>query len=163
MFPLLRALFLAAVLSGAALPSAHGAGEVRVAFIEPEHYTDGRLRSCQGADALVLDTLEQHLQRIAARCLRDGDVLDIAVQDIDLAGRRRAGACSSQRVMREVTWPRIRLAWTLRRGGAGVEQAAEQVSDMNYLWNSRQASAESTPLPYERRMLTDWAGQRFCR
>lgn len=142
------------------------AAELQVEFVEPERYADAHLDRSHGMDERVLGTVEQHLQRLAARCLQSGDAMHIRVLDIDLAGQQnwgsRAGA-SHLRIMREVTWPSITLAYTLRRADGQVIEARKRLTDMNYLWNSARAQADSMPLPYERRMLSDWFGQAFCR
>lgn len=160
------ALFSTAALwATLVLASAAAAGELQVRFIEPERFTDARLDPSYGSSPRLLHIIEQHLQGLADRCLGPSQALEIRVLDIDLAGRQewwhRSGA-SDLRVMREITWPRIHLAYTLRRDKADVVEARELVSDMNYLWNSASVRGDSVPLPYERAMLTRWFEGRFC-
>jgi hypothetical protein len=157
----------AAVLgAGLMLASASAAGEVQVRFVEPERFTDAHLDTHYGTDIRVLQIIEQHLQGLASRCLGSDQKLEIQVLDVDLAGRQewwhRAGAYDL-RVMREITWPRIDIAYILRREKVGVVEARERISDMNYLWNSAYVRGDSVPLPYERIMLTNWFERTFCR
>ncbi|MET0961923.1 MAG: DUF3016 domain-containing protein [Noviherbaspirillum sp.] len=146
--------------------AAAAAGGVQVRFIDPQHYTDARLDGYGATDERVLRTLERHLQELGGRCLDAGDTLDIQILDIDLAGQqewwRRSGA-RNLRVMRDVTWPRIRLAYALRRADGEIIESRERLSDMNYLWSSAYVRTDSMELPYERAMLSSWFSQSFCR
>ena len=134
--------------------------------VEPERYADARLNGSYGTDERVLQIIEQHLQRLAGRCLGLGDALHIRVLDIDLAGQEewwnRSGSYHV-RIMRESTWPRIHLAYALRRSNGEMIEARERVRDMDYLGNSVYIRADSMPLPYERAMLTNWFERTFCR
>jgi hypothetical protein len=145
------------------LPAAAG---LQVQFIEPERYTDAHLDRSYGTDERVLQIIERHLQGLAGRCLGPGDALQIRVLDIDLAGQQEwwnnAGSYNL-RTMREGTWPRISLAYSLGRSNGENTEARERVSDMNYLGNSIHVRADGMPLPYERVMLTDWFERKFCR
>jgi Protein of unknown function (DUF3016) len=158
-----RAALLAAALLGASAPAL---AQLRVHFVEPDQFTDASLGGRYGTDRRVLHVLEQHLHELAARCLAPAQALEIRVLDIDLAGRQewwnRSGAYDA-RVMREITWPRIDIAYTLRRSDSEVIEARDHVSDMNYLWRSAYVRSDSMPLPYERAMLTHWFEHKFCR
>lgn len=160
------ASFSTAVLAAALLIAAGpAAAAFQIRFVEPERFTDASLDTGYGSDARVLRVIEQHLQGLADRCLDPGQTLEIQVLDIDLAGRQewwnRAGAYDL-RVMREITWPRIDIAYALRRDNADVIEAREKISDMNYLLNSAYVRGDSAPLPYERAMLTSWFERKFC-
>ena len=157
---------LPAVLAVVLMVSAPAAAEFQVQFVEPERYTDAHLNRYDGPDERVLRIVEQHLQRLASRCVDASDALHIQVLDIDLAGRQEWGRGSGAynlRIMSEVTWPRIQVVYTLRRGMGEVIEVRQRISDMNYLWNSAYIRADSTPLPYERVMLTNWFERTFCR
>jgi hypothetical protein len=163
----LQAVYFSAAVLGTALmlASTAAAGEFQVRFIDPERFTDARLDAGYASSPRVMRIIEQHLQGLANRCLGPGQALEIRVLDIDLAGSQewwhRSGG-SNLRVMREVTWPRIDIAYTLRRANTDVVEARERIRDMNYLWNSTFARGDSMPLPYERAMLTNWFEERFC-
>ena len=165
----LPSLAFSAVVAGAALfPGSALAGDAfRIEFVEPERFTDAHLDSySHGVDQRVLRSLKQHLQSLAKRCLHGNQALDIQVLDIDLAGHQEwwghRGA-HDLRVMRDITWPRIDLDYTLRTGDGQIKKDRERVSDMHYLWRSAYMRSDSTLLPYERAMLTTWFERRFCR
>ena len=154
---------LATVLLTISLPAA---AELQVQFMEPERYTDAHLDRSFGTDERVLQSIEQHLQKLAGRCLDSGDALHIRVLDIDLAGQQEwwnNPSAYNLRIMRDATWPRINLVYTLRRSNGENVEARERVSDMNYLGNSVYMRADSMPLPYERVMLSNWFERTFCR
>lgn len=141
------------------------AGETQVIFIEPENFTDARLnRPAGGADTLVLNTIERHLQQLGHRCMAAGRSVHIRIHDIDLAGRIEwwHGPSRQTRVMNEITWPRIKLTYAVRENGQAGQDTPLELSNLAYLSESPFLRAESTPLPYERAMLTRWFEQQFC-
>lgn len=141
------------------------ASETKVSFIQPENFTDARLdRPSGGADRIVLNTMQRHLQQLGGRCLPAGQALDIRIHDIDLAGQVAwwHGPSGQTRVMSEATWPRIKLAYSLQEGAQSGAETRQELSEINYLMESPYVRAESTPLPYERAMLTRWFEREFC-
>jgi hypothetical protein len=149
-------------LSGAAC-----AGGVSVTFVDPEHYADaayGRAFAGELERGEVQRDIEAHLQRLGESGLRPGDTLRIDVLEIDLAGqfepfRFRPGA--DVRVFRDVSWPRLRLRYTLTRGDQVAESRDEQLADMNYL-ASFNRYAKSDRLRYEKAMLDAWFEKRIA-
>jgi len=163
----LRRFTLALLLPVAGpLPAGNAdAGNVAIRYVNPKDYTDAAMDGANRTDPRVLTILERHFQSLAARCLPPGKTLNIQVLDIDLAGQvewRRGGSGNSVRVLREITWPRITLAYTLHGDDGRVAEAREQVNDMDYLWAGGTARTQSEPLSYERAMLERWFLQRFC-
>lgn len=142
------------------------AANVSVAFLQPENYADAgysRSFASERDRAEVQRDIEQHLQRLAERSLPASDALKIEVLDIDLAGRFepfrfRNGA--DVRIMRDITWPRIKLRYTLTRGDQVVASAEEQLADMNYLMSINRYSSGDR-LRYEKVMLDDWFAKRI--
>jgi hypothetical protein len=154
------AVGLGALLLSPALPAAG----LTVRFVAPEHYTDAGNYAYD--TERTLRTLERHLAKLGDRCLAEGEKLELQVLDIDLAGRRewRRGPGYDLRVMREITWPWLELAYVWRDGaGQVLGEGRERVSDQNYLWRSAYVSGSSDELPYEKAMLRDWFERRFCR
>ena len=142
-----------------AAPSAAG---VSVSFIQPEKYVDAAYSRSYASEkdrAEVQRDIERHLQRLAGRSLPASDTLTIEVLDIDLAGWfepftfRRTGA--EVRVMRNVTWPRIKLRYALTRGDQLLASGEEQVIDQNYLMMSNRYFVGDR-LRYEKAMLDAW-------
>lgn len=158
--------FLLAGLFCLALP-ASALAEVRVSFVDPAGYTDASLRGARrGAEpgSPVLSGLEGYLKRLGARELAPGQVLDIRVLDIDLAGEYRpwVRSLNEVRIADGLTPPRIRLEYRLRERGRTVLSASETVTDTNYLSRAGVAGA-SDSLRYEKAMLRDWFRRRLVR
>jgi hypothetical protein len=142
------------------------ANRVDIEFVDPVHYTDVGPYKYR-LDHGPLPAIERHLQKQGADCLAAGDRLQIRFLDIDLAGRLewwRGAAYQDLRVMRDVTWPRMRLAYRWLDGAGRLRQQDEvRLSDMNYLTHSRYLTAGDEPYGYDKAMLTRWFRQQFCR
>lgn len=155
----MRTLISFAALAACAV-GIQAAGTVQVSFVEPDKYADAGRSFDRPAN---LRTIEAHLQSLGQRYLADGQVLNIEVLDVDLAGElrpsRRSG--SDVRVVRGgADWPRMALRYTLE--GSGPPQRGEdRIADLSYqLRVSSYANRE--PLRYEKRMLDDWFKTRFA-
>lgn len=143
------------------MPAFGAVAEVTVTFVEPRHYTDAGAYDA----AYELRTLERHFTQQGQRCLAPGEKLELQVLDVDLAGRREwwRGRGYDARVMREITWPRLDLAYVWRDGsGKLLGEGKARVADQNYLWRSGYVRVDSDELPYEKAMLRDWFEQNFC-
>ncbi|MCO7514016.1 DUF3016 domain-containing protein [Pseudomonas guariconensis] len=141
--------------------------QVEVRFDHPEKFRDASLDSQgyeRGADAYVMKSLTQHLQKLGQRYLQPGQQLRIAISDIDLAGRYEPwhGRAYDVRFMREITWPSIDLSYTLSQPGQPDRQAQERVSDKMYLSRPGRQASSSDRLYAEKAMLDDWFRQRFA-
>lgn len=154
-------LYGAAVIAALMLPAAAQAATT-VRFMAPEKYTDGNLTWGPTDQRLTLEGLERIIDRLAARYVPAGYDLDIAVLDIDLAGkidpiRSRNGEL---RVMREFNWPQMRLYVTIRRNGRVISQGEERLIKVNYLMDPIAVRSDDR-LRFEKAMLTDWFRKRF--
>ena len=138
------------------------AGTASVVFVHPESFTDMGKWPGDLSQADYQAQLSHHIEQLAARTLPAPQTLSIEVLDVDLAGRleplRRSG--DQIRVMRGVTWPSIRLRYTLKQGGQVIAQGEETVADMNYL-DPTNSYREDEPLRYEKRMLDRWFHRRL--
>lgn len=139
-----------------------------VTYVQPERYADAgysRSFASERDRAEVQRDIEQHLQRLAERSLPAGDALRIDVLDIDLAGHFepwRFQGSSDVRIVRDITWPRIKLRYALTRGGHATASAEEQLADLNYLMSINRYSS-SDRLRYEKAMLDDWFEKRIVK
>lgn len=157
MHPLLS-LFPAGLLAIAAT-AAHA--DVVVNFTEPEHYTDAaytRAFANETDRAEVQHDIARHLGRLAERGLPRDETLTIDVRDIDLAGwfepwHTRTG--HDVRILRDITWPRIKLAYTLKRGDQVLASGEDRLVDMNYLMVTN-TYPDTDRLRYEKPMLDAW-------
>ena len=129
----------------------------------PGSYADAGAYPQGGAPARAIteERLQHHLQHAGARYAGRGRTLRIDILDIDLAGMYnplRTGL-ANVRIMRSVTWPKIRLRYSLSERGRVLASGEELVADQNYqlqpVYNS------SDPLRYEKAMLDDWIRMRF--
>lgn len=153
-------LFGAAVIAALIPAAAQAATTVR--FIAPEKYTDGNLTWGPVDQRLTLEGLERIIDRLAARYVPAGYDLDIAVLDVDLAGkidpiRSRTGTL---RVMREFNWPQMRLYVTIRKNGRVISQGEEKLIKVNYLMDPIAIRSDDR-LRFEKAMLADWFRKRF--
>ena len=158
----MRKLLLAVVPAVLMATGAAVAGTAEVTYERPDRFTDaGRGKQAES----VQKTLTEALQRLASQGLPDSQTLKVTVTDIDLAGEIPPGQIrlGEVRVMgQHPDWPRISLRYSLQDGGRVVAEGSETLSDMAYLMRSGLLSANGE-LPYERRMLGEWFGQRFGR
>jgi hypothetical protein len=148
--------------------AASAAPLLSLSFVEPNKFTDAGYFHWVASEkdrAEVQRDIEQHLQQLAERKLQPGQSLKIEVLDIDLAGRfepLRFRAANEVRVMRESTWPRIKLRYTLSQGDAVTASREEVVADMNYLGSiNRYPSGDR--LRYEKAMLDRWFDDEIAK
>ncbi|MPY73286.1 MAG: DUF3016 domain-containing protein [Alphaproteobacteria bacterium] len=156
------ALFVSAFLATASPCLA----AVEVVFLHPEAYSDASLYNGYGAKGQepALRGIREHLQRLGERYLKPGDTLKIEVLDIDLAGRFEwwRPYAYDVRILRDITWPRMKLRYVLDENGRRVACPEEFVSDQAYLMNAAMRSSMD-PLKYEKSMLDDWFRARIAR
>ena len=159
----MRSIVPFALLSLAAA-AASAAGVVNVTFVDPDKFYDAGTTKHEVPGNLK--ELENFLKELGQRFLLDGQVVNISVLDIDLAGyvKPLAGQAREVRVARGATdWPKFKLRYTLEVDGAQVRSAEEMVADMNYgrhgqtyLYTTRD------PLRYEKQMLEGWFRSHFA-
>jgi DUF3016 family protein len=145
-------------------PMAQAVAEVTVDFVDPAHYTDpGNNRYDAEHD---LQVLQGHLVKLGDRCLAEGERLELQVLNVDLAGRPEwwHAAGYDLRVMRDISWPRVDLAYVWRDGTGKLRaQGRERIIDQGYLSRSAYLSTDTDELPYEKAMLRDWFERTLCR
>ena len=142
---------VAVLLSGAA-----HAASTEVTFTNAEHYVDATFEwpKSERNRAKVQEAVSKMFEKLADKYLAPGQSMTVEVTNIDLAGRLEPMA-DDIRVMRSVTWPRLRFIYAVRENGSVVKSGEASLSDMNYL-NGFNRYMGSDRLRYERQMLTDW-------
>ncbi len=146
------ALMLSALALAAA--SAHAAGLIEVSYLKPEQFRDAGWGEFERDK--TMKSLSTFLKSLATK-LPDGQVLQLQVTDIDLAGTLRPARGNEIRVLRGgADWPQISLHYELRQGPTLLRSGDALVSDMNYLEQPRFREADPGDLPYEKRMLQKW-------
>lgn len=157
----LHALYVTAALV-ATVSAAHA--EVDVAFTAPEHYVDASLRREGGVSSreVTLKTIREHLVALGERYLAANQTLKIEVLDVDLAGEIEWWRGPYDiRYLRDYTWPKIKLRYTLEENGQAVRSAEETVSDPSYQM-SVIATRSGEVMPHEKAMLARWFRSRFA-
>jgi hypothetical protein len=138
--------------------------EVIVTFDHPETYTDAALYGDLGPGARdpALQGIRRHLEQLGARYLGAGQKLKVDVLDLDLAGRFEPirPLAHDTRILRDITWPRVTLRYTLEVDG--VIRAADMVTLADQRYRARPSVYQpNDPLRYEKAMLDDWFRARF--
>jgi hypothetical protein len=145
-----------------AAAAASAAGTVNVTFVDSDKFFDAGNTKWDVPDNLK--SLERHLQTLGERYLADGQVLDISVLDVDLAGWMlpdRRNAPELRRVAKGTAdWPTIKLRYTLQAGGTPLKSGDEAVTDLDYIRNVVKYSTRE-PLYREKQMLDNWFRARF--
>src|SRR6185503_16216009 len=132
----------------AAVSAVQAAGTVNVSFIEPDKFYDSG--NSQFDKPTNLKTIETFLQELGKRYLPDGQVLDIEVLNVDLAGYPRLTRNGDLRIVRGgADWPSFQLRYKLSAGGQPLKQAEERVAEMNYTGKIASYGARD-PLKYEK-------------
>lgn len=135
------------------------ASTTEVSFAQPDKYSDARLNRDygRGADDFVLKDLKAHIEKLGKRYLQPGQTLKMDIRDIDLAGQFEPWRVNFQdvRFMREVTWPRIKLHYSLEQDGKTLVSRDVTVIDQSYLQHGNYYFSNDR-LRYEKTMLDDW-------
>jgi hypothetical protein len=158
----LRALSFSIALLGIA-PSARA--EVQVTFTNPESYADAALHRDRGPNGreVALTMVREELMRLGKRYLAPNQTLKVEVLDIDLAGELEWWHGPYDiRYLRDYTWPRIKLHYTLEQDGRPIRSAEETVSDMSYQMSVTAVTRSGESMPYEKLMLARWFRSRFA-
>lgn len=136
---------------------------IDISFKNPERYTDAGRYLGDRVSEQVIQELKEYLESLGERYLKPSQSLQIEILDIDLAGRyepfHRSGF-SDVRILREVTWPQIKVRYTLEENGEVTLQKEESITDMNYLRRAK-AHLSNESLRHEKVMLDDWFRDRF--
>lgn len=147
-------------LTSLAAAAASAAGTVNVTFVDPDKFYDaGNTKIDVPAN---LKAIEEHLQGLGRRYLPDGQVLNITVLDVDLAGYtyiQRNGRMVRVTISL-ADYPRFDIHYSLLADGQQIKSGDEVVKDMDYNRNG-QSYAQTDPLRIEKRTLDDWFRVRF--
>lgn len=151
-----RLLIAAAVLLACSSAGAVGRADVR--YIQPERFVDAGSGVAERERTQKL--LTEHFEALAQR-LPDGQVLQVQVTQVDLAGELDTLYFHRVRVLGQFPdAPRVSLRYELRQGEQVLARGEEDLSDLNYQagWAHLRGGEA---LGYERRMLDRWFQARF--
>lgn len=155
-----KPLTLAALLLAFALPAQAG-GKAEVTFDKPENFTDIGWTERDRQDTLT--SLADWLGKLAAR-LPEGQVLRVAITDVDRAGQVRPDAANIhgfRLLTGRADWPRVELRYTLLDGSRTVKTGEARLFDLAYLQSRLTAELQRDGLGYEKRLLKKWFEQNF--
>ena len=155
------------MLMGSMAQTLAAATSVEVSFKNPESFRDANLDTSgygRGADDFVLKELRGYFEQLGQRYLQSGQVLQIEVRDIDLAGRYEPWNInySHVRFMRDITWPSMELHYVLKQNDRTIRQADAHLSDKFYLERPGR-DTHSDRLYAEKAMIADWFRSQFKR
>ena len=153
-----KPLTLATLLLTFALPAMAG-GKAEVEFDKPENFTD--IGWSERDRQETLGSLTDWFNKLATR-LPDGQVLQVQVTDIDLAGQVLPFTAQNLRLATgRADWPRINLRYTLVDGSRTVKAGEASLFDLSYLQRRVPATLQRDSFGYEKRMLKEWFEQTF--
>lgn len=155
-----RFLWVAASLFGATA-FVHAAGTATFTWEPDAHaYRDIDVNGFGPENSLevVQDGLQPVFTDLAKRYLADGEVLQVSVRDVDLAGDvqpwRRG--LEDVRIVKSIYPPAINFDWkVVNAAGETVREGSENLRDMNFEFNARPVTMRRM-FDYEEQMLRDW-------
>jgi hypothetical protein len=148
----------------AAVPAAQAA-RVEVTWVNPESYSDVQATYSTQARfrERVLTDLQAQFMKSGAR-LPEGQLLDVSIRDVDLAGYIdyfQPAAPFGIRLIRNVDFPRIKLDYELRDAdGKVIGSGSETLSDPGFRFPTFTTRMRN-PLDYEKRMIDRWYRENF--
>lgn len=152
----------------AVLTSSQVLAEVSVRFKATEQYTDlvagDSSRPIRDDD--LLKELENHFKELGERYLPKGDMLDIVVEDIDMAGPNQSWGTpdyDDARFIRDMHPPIITLHYIWRdKAGNLKADKQEEVTEQDFLIVRGSGYHTShDPLYYEKDLLDRWFSRTF--
>jgi hypothetical protein len=139
---------------------ANTGAQLEVRYIAPESFTD--MHSTWSTREDLLATLTTHLQKLGQKYLPKGQVMQIDITDIDLAGSLEYPPNAEPvRVMRQFTPPSLTLRWRLQSAENASPLQDVTLRDLNYQININEYSRGDS-LRYEKQMLDDWFKRSFA-
>src|SRR5690606_1271097 len=140
-----------------------GNGPVRVAFVEPERFTDIATSPVNASEREAnLRELRRPIERRAGARLAEGQGLEVTITDIDMAGQAepwRARA-PEMRIVRDVYPPRIDVRFRLV-DGEGMVLRSGQRSLRDPMFMARGGRYDGERLKFEKALLDDWIERVF--
>ncbi|GGC59014.1 DUF3016 domain-containing protein [Undibacterium terreum] len=145
---------LALLVTGTAL-----AGEAKVTWQDPDHYTDinPTNETRAGFRARVFKGLDEVFDSLAKE-LPDGYKLQVTVTDLDLAGDvkpMRGPGGQDIRVVKDIDWPKMSFSYVLSDSqDKQVAAGNEDLKDINFRSSVKINTGGS--FYYEENLLKDW-------
>jgi hypothetical protein len=150
-----------ALLIGVAPASA--LAEVKVNFVNPEKFTDASFPGGRDRER-TLGQIEKVFQNLGEQHLPAGQTLTIDVLDVDLAGWFQPWSFQNYEVrfVRDFTWPRMKLRYSLEGAGQEPLRGEETISDRGFLMVPNPVSTNLS-LRHEKPMMERWFVSRIVK
>tara|TARA_R110001583_G_scaffold195427_1_gene373233 strand:+ start:1475 stop:1963 length:489 start_codon:yes stop_codon:yes gene_type:complete len=153
---------LLAIFTFVSLPLVANAATSEVTWIGYEKYRDIQPGS-EGRKHFrerTFKNLEKHFAQLAEK-LPEGQVLNIKVTDVDLAGDTHIGGISQIRIIKELYFPRMNFSYELVNADNSIVRSGDVVlKDMSFMMGSN-LKYRNKSLGYEKVMLDDWFTEAF--
>jgi hypothetical protein len=153
---------LLAIFTFVSLPLVANAATSAVTWIDYEKYRDIQPGS-EGRKHFrerTFKNLEKHFAQLAEK-LPEGQVLNIKVTDVDLAGDTHIGGISQIRIIKEMYFPRMNFSYELVNADNSIVRSGDVVlKDMSFMMGSN-LKYRNKSLGYEKVMLDDWFTETF--
>ena len=133
------------------------AGTARVEWVNPERFTDAAPVHPHATTAEMLEPLRVHLVRRASERLPAGQLLDVWITDVDLAGDMWPVQrfVNPVRVVKNIYPPRVDLRFRLAdANGAVLKEGSRTLRDTSFLLHRKGDPGD--PLRYEKSMIDRW-------
>jgi hypothetical protein len=134
------------------------AGEARVNWVNPEKFTD--IRSGEESPADALNTVKTEFKQIFARLskhLPQGYVMEVSVEDVDLAGEvryRLSHSTKNYRIVKDIDWPKLKFSYSIRdEQQREVASGKEELRDLDF---AAKINTSNSQFKFEEQMLKDW-------
>lgn len=153
---------LLAMFTFVSLPQVAYAATSAVIWVEYEKYRDidpgnqGRKHFRER----TFKKFEEHFAKLAEN-LPEGQVLNVKVTDVDLAGDTHHGGINQLRIIKDIYFPRMNFSYELVNADGSIATSGEIVlKDMNFMMGSN-LKYRNESLGYEKKMLDDWFSDTF--
>ncbi|MBT0585318.1 DUF3016 domain-containing protein [Alteromonas oceanisediminis] len=142
--------------------------QVSVTWQSPDDYRDVRPtnQSRTRFQEQTFNRLEAHFAEMA-EALPEGQMLEVTVTDVDLAGQvwpssfvGLGSGAEDVRIIKDIDIPRMSFSYQLKENGLVIKESDVDLKDMGFLHTSLRGS-DSETLRYEKRMLDDWFKKEF--
>jgi len=153
---------LAALAALVMATHAHGAGAVKVQFIESEKFADAGETAYDRERHLR--SLREHMVATWSSRLPDGQTLELEVLELDLAGIVWPGSARDMRIVSgRADAPSATLRWSLKTGDGRVLQSGTgRIVDLAYFDTAAWLHRNPGDLPYEKRLLDRWFSSQIA-
>ncbi|NQD36039.1 DUF3016 domain-containing protein [Permianibacter sp. IMCC34836] len=156
---------LSAFAAAAVAETDSSAGPVKVVFQAPEKFTDVKERQFKTAPEknANLSELKKWLEKRATRQLPAGQRLEIAINDIDLAGAFEpwnAPAMQDIRIVKDMYPPRMKLHFQLfGADGSVLKEGNRDLRNLGFMMESGNIGRDA--LEHDKGLLEDWLKKEF--